>query len=372
MSVSLKFSTFVALPQKTEKMKKTFKPVSTLLGVAPRLSENSWIVSLLKGRDFFPLAQAEIKNRNETNKKNAKKQKKVSQSTRKNEQTALNLFGNWLGWDIKTNQITAGLISDFEAFLKSLTRKDGKTRRLKDSTVAEYMRSLRAVCNRMGLNGEALFATVDTKNGSSRKRALSQEDMEKLAVYMATLKPDSSDNKMLMLFFFLILADGMPFVDMAFLKWKQVGDGFIVYNRQKTGVEVTVPINEDMKVILRMFREAGDRDDEYVFRLLKSYDPDEAMKEYQILLNGFNRALHRIGKMAGLSVPLTSYVARHTWATTACHLGMSLAEISKALGHTSLMTTMKYIKEISTKQLVTCNKRVAESLNLRLGIWIPA
>ena len=59
-------------------MKKTFKPVSTLLGVAPRLSENSWIVSLLKGRDFFPLAQAEIKNRNETNKKNAKKQKKVS------------------------------------------------------------------------------------------------------------------------------------------------------------------------------------------------------------------------------------------------------------------------------------------------------
>ena len=56
----------------------------------------------------------------------------------------------------------------------------------------------------------------------------------------------------------------------------------------------------------------------YLFPILRSKEgTEEAYREYQLALRNFNHQLSSLGKMLGLEDKLSSYAARHTWATTA-------------------------------------------------------
>ena len=270
----------------------------------------------------------------------------TSNSTLENELTAFRSFTKYAGQSLTMADLTPGLIRGYERWL--LDRGN------KPNTSACYMRSLRSVLNRCGVDGSTLFGDVRTSKETTKKRAIDEEALRKIKCLR--LKEQSFHARARDLFLFSIMAMGIPFIDLAHLKKTDVKDGQIVYNRKKTGRRVTVKMELCMQKIIDRY---NDDDSPYLFPLLQS----GSGREYHALLCRYNRALARLSSMAGISTKLTSYTARHTWASLAYQNGVELAIISQALGHSNPITTSLYLKEIDDSAIVQANRRLLIEFN---------
>ena len=84
--------------------------------------------------------------------------------------------------------------------------------------------------------------------------------------------------------------------------------------------------------------------------------------DYLRALRGFNLKLEKIASLLLPGVKLSSYVARHTWATLAFHAGMSIGIISKALGHFSIKVTETYLKPFENERVDAANDELITSV----------
>ena len=75
-----------------------------------------------------------------------------------------------------------------------------------------------------------------------------------------------------------------------------------------------------------------------------------------------NYNLKKIGKMIGLKIPLTTYVARHTWASIALHMNIPLATISEGMGHNSYKTTQIYLQSLDVATINEANKMIIRKI----------
>lgn len=262
----------------------------------------------------------------------------LSYSTLENYKTALRALKQYLKHDIRIDQINKITIKGFERWLRA---KD-----LCINTTSCYMRSIRALLNRMAVrNKENVFDGIYTGRAKTEKRAITETDI--ISIKRLKLRSGSFQILARDIFLFCYYAMGMPFVDVAFLRRSQICGNQLVYNRHKTGQRVVVPIEPCMSEIIERYHS----DSEYVFPLLKSLNPQKAYQEYLKKLNSYNRSLKSISKKAGLTIRLTSYTARHTWASVAYGSNIELPVISKALGHSNPRTTLTYIKDINDDRL---------------------
>lgn len=95
----------------------------------------------------------------------------------------------------------------------------------------------------------------------------------------------------------------------------------------------------------------------YLLPIITKQDGTER-RQYERMEHKVNRLLKEIGGMAELQVPLTTYVARHCWASTMRDMGVSLSIVSKGLGHESLKTTQIYLSSIDTEGVVKANRQL--------------
>lgn len=231
------------------------------------------------------------------------------------------------------------------------------------NTVSCYMRSLRALYHIavekgiLQLNGS--FRKVYTGNAKTDKRSVDLEDVRKLK--HLSLKAGSSLEWSRDLFLFSFYALGMPFVDVAFLKWKHINGDTIQYHRHKTGQRITIKIEACMWDILHRL---GRHDGEYIFPIITAFDEKEVYLQYKKALNCYNRCLKKLAKQAGIETKLTSYCVRHTWASVAFQQNIELPVISKALGHTNPNTTLVYIKELDDQRLEEANKQLLKEIDV--------
>ena len=129
----------------------------------------------------------------------------------------------------------------------------------------------------------------------------------------------------------------MPFTNLAHLRKSQVKDGVLTYQRRKTGRQVRVTLEPCMLHILAKYKTEGT---DYLFPILyKVKDGKRVEVSYPCALNRYNRSLKQLARQAGIAVNLTSYVARHSWASIAYEQGVDLPVISKALGHTDTIVS---------------------------------
>ena len=266
----------------------------------------------------------------------------VSHSTVENELTAfrsLLTFARSKG----VTELTTENIIRYERWLRD--------KGVKPNTSACYMRSLRAVCNRLGMNGKEIFGGVRTAKDKARKRAVGKETIQKLE--SAEVAKDSFQELARDAFLFSIMAMGIPFVDLAHLRKSDYKDGLITYNRRKTGKQVTIEVEPCMAEMINRYSRS---DTPYLFPLLTKTEPVEAEREYSSLLSRYNRALTRLSEKEKLQKTVSSYTARHTWATMAFRNGLELSTISKGLGHASPVTTQNYLKEIDDEALSEANR----------------
>lgn len=254
--------------------------------------------------------------------------------------------------DIKVSMLSRDVVEHYDRWLN----QEG----VSPNTRSCYLRSLRALHRRVvGRNRSTeIFSTVFTGNAPTRKRALSLHTLRRLhTLHIGT-------NRALCLardvFFFSLFALGMPFADVALLRWHDLHGGYFVYHRRKTGVEVRVRLEPCMRDITERWR---DWSSDSVFPLVPdTLTGDELERAYRKALGWYNRQLRLLAACAHVPNGLSSYCARHTWATMAYAQGMNLPLISTALGHRNSQTTMVYIARKEHTQVARMNRKLLESI----------
>ena len=211
-----------------------------------------------------------------------------------------------------------------------------------------------ALCVEQGLTEQKEpFVNVFTGISRTRKRSIEKADINKLRAVQ--VKPGSFMQLVRDVFLFCFYACGMPFVDVAFLKKSQIKGGMLVYHRRKTDQVVQIKLEPCMQEIINRYRSDGS---DYVFPFLTSQDEDTAYREYKRKFSYYNKTLKTLGKLAGVDKPLSSYVARHTWATLAFMSSVDMSVIAQALGHTDVKTTRIYVEDIGNGKQNSANKKL--------------
>ena len=276
-------------------------------------------------------------------------------STAANYHTALRSFQRFLhGEKLQLKDLTPALVAKYERWLKSS--------HISMNTISCYMRSLRALYNKAVeeklVSDLQPFKAGYTGYPKTDKRSIGVEEIRKLQ--NLRLAPNSPLRLVRDIFLFCIFACGIPFVDVAFLRKSQISeDGQLVYRRRKTNQQIRLKLPSCAMEIVRRYRS---NDTDYVFPLLSSSGPEGTYRQYRIQLSSYNRQLKMLGKMAGISHNLTSYVSRHSWASLAYEHNTDVSVISKGLGHTSSRTTYVYIKGINDKRLDEANRKIVKKI----------
>jgi integrase len=154
----------------------------------------------------------------------------------------------------------------------------------------------------------------------------------------------------------------MNFVDIAYLKRKNIKGNTICYRRKKTGQEMTVELEGCMKEIIGQYQ---DENSEYIFPVLRKWEKcDEFVlwKKSREALAIHNRNLKKLAKLVGIDKHLTSYVARHSWASIASQMGVPIGTISRGMGHESEKTTQIYVSQLDYSDVARANKIILSQI----------
>lgn len=225
------------------------------------------------------------------------------------------------------------------------------------NSISFYMRILRAVYNRAvrqhWAEPTSPFSDVYTGIDSTRKRAIDERLISEINQHK--LPADSSLSLARDLFIFSYCTRGMAFVDMAYLRKANLQNSVLCYTRRKTGQLLSIRVETNIKRILDRYASA---DSPYLFPLLTSTEPSEAYKEYRKALNHYNRQLERLAVLIPRIGKLTSYTARHSWATAARNHNIPISVISAGLGHTSEQTTRIYLALMENSVIDEANRKI--------------
>lgn len=183
------------------------------------------------------------------------------------------------------------------------------------------------------------FKDYTIRKEETRKRAISREDLIRFLQYEPTTERHKRAKDYFLTSFYLM---GASFVDIAFLKCKNIINNRVEYKRQKTGKLHSIPISKALKEILEKYS-IGKKENDFILGVVKSDYPKKQLIEIQDELRRYNRSLKEISALCGIESSISSYVARHSYATNAKKLGVPTAVISEALGHKTENTTQVYL-----------------------------
>lgn len=270
--------------------------------------------------------------------------------TYRNTASALRRFSG--GKPIQFADLTDRKLEGLEQFLRSNGCKNGG--------IATYMRVIRVTVNNAIKEGimhrdQYPFETARSRGYSMKRlrnksnpRSLTEADMDKLKRFPFSEYPHLGES--VRLFLFSYYARGMNFTDIAQLKRTDVYDGRIFYRRRKTNHAFSIPISDALAELLQAF---DGHDGPYLLPILSELHATEKQQwnRIQKCLKQLNMNLKEAAVVVGITVPLTSYVARHTFATTLKRKGVDVAVISESMGHESVNTTRAYLKRFGSEVL---------------------
>ena len=255
--------------------------------------------------------------------------------------------------DVLFEDIDSELMLMYEAYL----RNKGLT---KNST-SFYMRILRAVYNRAVekdlTTNRNPFKHVYTGIDKTIKRAIPLKAIKQIKNLDLSLQPSLDFARDMFLFSFY--TRGMSFIDMAYLKKKDLSNDILSYRRRKTGQQLFIRWEKCMQEIVEKYDTSQSN---YLLPIIKPFSEIDERSQYQNSMYLINRKLKEIGKMTGVQVPLTMYVARHSWASVAKNKNIPISVISEGMGHDSEMTTQIYLASLDTAVVDKANSMILNSL----------
>jgi integrase len=258
------------------------------------------------------------------------------------------VFNNIYGENIPIKDINEGFVKDF---IHEMTLQ-----KLSINSRAVHLRELRAVINtaiKAGIydEGKYPFKNLSIKSQKTRKRAVNKDVIK----MVEELEVEEALQLYKDLFMFSFYNRGMNFVDMAFLKVKNIEGGRLNYIRQKTGQQFSIKITDKAKAIIDRYNNLSESES-YIFPII--YRKGKEYLDYRNAMRLMNKKLKKISEILNLDVPLTTYVSRHSWATIAKRSGISTAVISEGLGHESEETTQVYLDSFENDVLDDANEKI--------------
>lgn len=264
--------------------------------------------------------------------------------------TVLNSFarfchkkGNVFLDDVNTN-----LMIEYESYLKSTG--------LTQNTTSFYMRNLRAIYNR-AVDCELTiqrypFKYVYTGIDKTVKRAVSEKIVRKIRDLDLRFSPSLDYARDMFMFSFY--TRGMSFIDMAYLTKKDLQGGILSYRRHKTNQQLFIKWEKPMQAIIDKYDTSSTP---YLLPIIKNPHTN-TRRQYKTATHFVNDKLKKIGQLLDVPVVLTTYVARHAWASIARSKNISLSVISEAMGHDSENTTRIYLASLDTSLVDKANRLI--------------
>jgi integrase/recombinase XerD len=251
--------------------------------------------------------------------------------------------------------ITPDFLSKYEKFMVDTNSKS-------ITTVSIYLRSLRALFNSAIADGEvdkALYPFGNRKYqipaAKSVKKALSNEQLKML--YSCT--PRTFEQVRGRDFWFLSYnCNGMNFKDIALIKNEDIVNETLVFYRAKTKntnrsqiKPVVVSLNSYAISIIEKYRGINKSPNAYVFDIIEQGQTEEVKRtKIQNFVKGINQGVKRLAKEIGLPTEISTYWARHSFATSVIRNGASIEFVSEALSHSNTKTTQLYFAGFEDSQ----------------------
>ena len=254
--------------------------------------------------------------------------------------------------DVLLDEFSSDLMMEYEAYMKAQD--------ITMNTVSFYMRILRAVYNRAvekGLTEQRNpFRHVYTGIDKTVKRAIPLKAIKQIKELDLSMNPSLEFARDMFLFSFY--TRGMSFIDMAYLKKKDLQNGVLSYRRHKTDQQLFIKWEKPMQKIVDKYNTI---ESSYLLPIIKNNGKDPR-REYKNASHLINRKLKVIGQMLEIPVTLTTYVARHAWANIAKSKNISISVISEAMGHDSENTTRIYLASLDASIVDKANSFILKSL----------
>lgn len=228
------------------------------------------------------------------------------------------------------------------------------------NTISFYTRILRAVYHRAVeddiIENRNPFRHVYTGVDKTVKRALPLKTIKKIKALDLSLHPTLDYARDMFMMSFMLR--GMSFIDMAYLRKTDLTNGYIIYRRRKTGQQLTIAWTTEMQMITDKYPE---NTSEYLLPIIRNSGINERCA-YRNVGYLINRNLKKVAEMTNIKIPLTMYVARHSWASAAKAKGIPLSVISEGMGHDSEATTQIYLASLDTSVIDKANSLILKSL----------
>ena len=222
------------------------------------------------------------------------------------------------------------------------------------STLSVYFKMLKAIMNRAKADGiikEAHFPfgrnRFEIPSAEGRKLALTLEQIKRLVTYTDGREETELYRDM---WFFSYLCNGINFRDMLYLTYGNIVGGEICFVRAKT-MNTSKQVRTIRAVLTPEMRKIMDRwgnpDDgnpgTLIFKFATGKEDGFATKHLvDTVIQKCNKVLGRIAEAVGLP-PVTTYSARHSFATVLKRSGTNISYISESLGHSNLAITENYL-----------------------------
>lgn len=255
--------------------------------------------------------------------------------------------------DVMLDALNQDLMESYEAYLQA--------KGLVPNSISFHLRILRAVYNRACEQGLIIatanpFVHVYTGVEKTSKRAVDIKTIRRIKNF--DLGMDKSLDYARDIFMLSFYMRGMSFIDLAYLKKSDLANGIVTYRRRKTGQKLTIRWTKEMQDILDKYPKNGT---EYLFPIITSCTANHR-HQYRNRHYKVNCSLKTVAKKIGLQIPLTTYVARHSWASIAKSKGISLSIISEGLGHDNEQTTQIYLATLDTSAVDRANDIILSAL----------
>lgn len=263
--------------------------------------------------------------------------------------TLHNFYGKKLNFFF--NAVDIQFCNKFEAWMRK--------NKFEDTTMNYYFRTLRATYNKAveskcANREKSPFIEYKLSRFSTKtqKRALSKENVMKL------LKLDCSGKSAKAqlahdVFSFSYYCGGISLVDVANLTPSNIIDGRLIYERQKTHGIINLVMLDAPKAIIAKYAEYCEKAG-YLFPILDNrvhITPMQKFNRVRKLCHQLNKELHKLADELGIKEDVTTYVARHSFATVLKKSGVNIGIISQALGHQDIKTTQIYLSKFDNEQV---------------------
>lgn len=286
------------------------------------------------------------------------KEKKIAKAKNKEEIQRIAEHTN-----LSFNKINKSFLERYEAYMTG----KGKSK----TTIGIYLRNLRAIFNIAISEGEVSediypFGKEKYKipRGKAVKKALTKQEIQTL-IKSEPLTPEQKKAKDFWLFSFI--CNGINMKDIALLKYKNLKGDIIEFERAKTEYTneeqtiITIYLTDLSKSIIKKYGRKNKEANEYIFPILtKSMDKEQIQQKVKRFTRFVNQHIKKLAKAVDLPEDISTYWARHSFATLSIRGGANMEFVREAFGHQNITTTQNYFAGFADET----KKDIIESLLL--------